>query len=176
LGAKSATITVTSSDPNSPHTITVSGEAPSGKLAVTGSLCFGGVKACCRAERTISICNIGECALHVASVAFKRKNKHWKLVNNPFPATVAPGSCLSVVVRYKATEKVPIASELVITSDDPTTPVKALDVMAYTIWNECGCKQRCDKCRECGCNSQHDCCCEGQADDCFSDEDDEDER
>jgi hypothetical protein len=176
LGAKSATITVTSSDPSSPHTITVNGEAPSGKLAVTGSLCFGGVKACCRAERTISICNVGECALHVASVAFKRKNKHWKLVNNPFPATLAPGSCLSVVVRYKATEKVPIASELVITSDDPTTPVKTLDVMAYTIWNECGCKQRCDKCRECGCNSQHDCCCEGQADDCFSDEDEEDKR
>ena len=117
---------MTSSDPNSPHTIAVSGEAPSGKLAVTGSLCFGGVKACCRAERVISICNIGECALH------------------PFPATVAPGSCLGVVVRYKATEKVPIASELVITSDDPTTPVKTLDVMAYTIWNECGCKQRCD--------------------------------
>lgn len=176
LGAKSATITVTSSDPSSPHTITVNGEAPSGKLAVTGSLCFGGVKACCRAERTISICNVGECALHVASVAFKRKNKHWKLVNNPFPATLAPGSCLSVVVRYKATEKVPIASELVITSDDPTTPVKTLDVMGYTIWNECGCKQRCDKCRECGCNSQHDCCCEGQADDCFSDEDEEDKR
>jgi hypothetical protein len=37
------------------------------------------------------------------------------------------------VVPYKATEKVPIASELVITSDDPTTPVKTLDVMAYTI-------------------------------------------
>jgi hypothetical protein len=174
LGAKSATITVQSSDPNSPHTIGVSGEAPSGELAVTGSLCFGGVKACCRAERTISICNVGECALHVASVAFKRKNKHWKLVNNPFPATLAPGSCLGVVVRYKATEKVPIASELVIISDDPTTPVKTLDVMAYTIWNECGCKQSCDKCRECGCGSQRDCCCEGQADDCYSDEDDKD--
>lgn len=176
FGAKSAAISVTSSDPSSPHTTTLSGAAPSGKLAVTGSLCFGGVRACCRAERTISICNVGECALHVASVAFKRKNKHWKLVNNPFPATVAPGSCLTVVVRYKATEKVPIASELVITSDDPSTPVKTLDAMAYTIWNECGCRQRCDKCRDCGCNPPGDCCCEGQADDCCSDEDDEDEH
>jgi hypothetical protein len=35
--------------------------------------------------------------------------------------------------------------ELVITSDDPTTPVKTLDVMADSIWNECGCKQRCDQ-------------------------------
>ena len=44
------------------------GDAPAGRLVVTGSLCFGGVKACCRAERTISICNMGECALHVTSV------------------------------------------------------------------------------------------------------------
>jgi hypothetical protein len=104
--------------------------------------------------------------LHVASVAFKRKNKHWKLVNNPFPATLAPGSCLGVVVRYKATEKCPIACELVITSDDPDTPVRKLDVMAYTIWDECGCQRRCDKCRKGGCDSRRDCRREGQADNC----------
>ncbi len=119
------------------------------------------MKACCRAERTISICNVGACALQVTSVAFKRKNPHWKLVNNPFPATLAPGSCLGLVVRYKATEKSPIASELIITSDDPTMPVKTLDVMAYTIWNECGYKHGCEHCSE------------GEADDCYSDEDDE---
>jgi hypothetical protein len=50
-----------------------------------------------------------------------------------------------VVVPYKATEKVPIASELVITSDDPTTPVKTLEVMAYSIWNECGCSSAATK-------------------------------
>jgi Abnormal spindle-like microcephaly-assoc'd, ASPM-SPD-2-Hydin len=99
FGAKAATITVTADDSASPHTIHVSGEAPSGKLAVTGSLCFGGVKACCRAERTLTICNVGECPLHVTSVKFKRKNPHWKLINNPFPATLAPGSCLGVVIR-----------------------------------------------------------------------------
>jgi hypothetical protein len=101
FGAKSATITVVSSDPGSPHTVAVEGEVPAGKLAVTGSLCFGGVPACSCAERTISICNVGACDLHVRSVAFKRKNRHWRLVNNPFPATLAPGSCLNVVVRYK---------------------------------------------------------------------------
>jgi hypothetical protein len=132
------------------------------------------VKACCRAERTLTICNTGDCALHVASVKFKRKNPHWKLVNNPFPATLHPGSCLGVVVRYKATERVPIASELIITSDDPTTPVKTLDVMAYTVWNEC-CKEECDECRGKGCGK---CCrgkgiCEGGADDCCVDEDDD---
>ncbi len=168
-GAKAATITVTSSDPGSPHQINVTGDAPSGKLAVSGSLCFGGVKACCRAERTLSICNVGDCALHVTSVAFKRKNRHWKLVNNPFPATLHPGSCLDVVVRYKATEKCPIACELIIVSDDPTMPVKTLDVMAYTIWSECGCKREGDDCKKCDCDR-----CRESTDDCCDDEEDDD--
>ena len=174
FGAKSATITVTSSDPASPHTVRVHGDAPSGKLAVTGSLCFGGVKACCRAERTLSICNVGECALHVTSVAFKRKNPHWKLVNNPFPATLHPGSCLGVVVRYKATEKCPIASELVITSDDPTMPVRTLDVMAYTVWGDCGCKERGGGCgrKDCG-RCGYEPSCDDGADDCCADGDEE---
>jgi hypothetical protein len=29
-----------------------------------------------------------------------------------------------------------VASELIIASDDPTTPAKTLDAMAYTIWDE----------------------------------------
>jgi len=97
FGPHSATITVTSDDPASPHHIKVSGDSPSGKLAVSGSLCFGGVKACCRAERTLTICNVGECSLNVTGVAFKRKNRHWKLINNPSrrrctPAPVYPSS------------------------------------------------------------------------------------
>jgi hypothetical protein len=174
VGAATSTITVTSTDPDSPHTVKVNGSAPAGRLVVTGSLCFGGVKACCRAERTISICNMGECALQVSSVAFKRKNPHWKLINNPFPATLPPGACLGLVIRYKATEKCPVASELVITSDDPTTPVRTLDVMAYTIWDECGCKLECDKCGGRGCERCR--CggaCDGAVDDCCADEDDD---
>lgn len=171
FGAHSAVITVTSTDPASPHHISVSGDAPAGKLAVTGSLCFGGVKACCRAERTLAICNVGECSLHVTSVALKRKSRFWKLINNPFPAVLAPGSCLGIVIRYKAMEKCPVAAELVITSDDPATPVKTLDLMAYTIWNQCNCQSCCDDCKKGCCSRSHDeCCCQGSADDCCEDE------
>jgi hypothetical protein len=171
FGPTTSTVTVTSNDPASPSMVRVSGDAPGGKLAVTGSLCFGGVKACCRSERTLTLCNVGECSLHVSSVAFKRKSRFWKLINNPFPATLHPGSCLGVVIRYRAEEKCPIACELVIASDDPATPVKTLDVMAYTIWNQDGCKHCCDDCKKGCCNRCHDdCCCEGSADDCCSDE------
>jgi hypothetical protein len=175
VGSSSATITINSSDPAGVHTVQLTGDAPSGTLAVSGSLCFGGVKACCRAERTLSICNVGECPLHVTSVRFKRKNPHWKLINNPFPATLHPGSCLGVVIRYKATEKCPVCCELVITSDDPDTPVKTLDVMAYTVWGPCGCAKCCDDCRKGCCDKKHndDCCCQGAADDCCQDEDED---
>ena len=171
FGAKSGTITITSDDPTGVKTVAVSGNVPSGKLAVTGSTCIGGVKACCAGERTIAICNVGDCKLHVTSVAFKRKSKHWKLVNNPFPATLHPGSCLSVLIRYKATEKCPRCCELVITSDDPSTPVKVLDVMAYTVWNSCGCKKCCDDCQKGCCEKRHDECCSAQSlDPCCDDE------
>ncbi len=171
IGAKSATITVFSNDPAGPQSIDVSGEAPSGKLAVCGSTIFGGVTACCCADRTISICNVGECSLNVTSVAFKRKSKHWTLINNPFPATLRPGSCLCVVIRYKATEKCARACELIIESDDPETPVKTLEVLAYTVWNDCGCKKEeedcgcgCGKHHKSGCSQGYPCCCDDDED------------
>ncbi len=176
FGVKSATITITSDDPAGAKTVAVSGEAPAGRLVVTGSTCIGGVKECCLGERTIAICNVGECKLHVTSVAFKRKSRHWKLINNPFPATLNPGSCLSVLIRYKATERCPRACELVIASDDPLTPVKTLDVMAYTIPNACGCGKCCEDCRKGCCNKTHSACCTAQAiDGCCDDEGDEEQ-
>jgi photosystem II stability/assembly factor-like uncharacterized protein len=71
FGAKSATITVTSDDPSGPRLLTVSGNAPSGTLAVTGTTDFGGVELGQRAQQTLAICNVGKCNLHVTRVAFK---------------------------------------------------------------------------------------------------------
>jgi photosystem II stability/assembly factor-like uncharacterized protein len=161
FGPKSATVTVSSDDPGGPRTLDVSGNAPSGKLAVTGTGHFGGVDLGRRAERTLSICNVGECDLHVTRVAFKpdpwkpecydcdrcgcgcgcadeHKNEHkkecdqccatFKIVNNPFPATVRPGSCLGVLIRFTPTCGGPKCCELVIESDDPTTPQQVVFV------------------------------------------------
>jgi hypothetical protein len=85
----------------------------------------------------INICNVGDCKLNVTSVALKRKSHHWKLINDPFPATLHPGSSLGVLIRYKATEKCSRSMELVITGDDPVSPVKSLDLVAYTVWSDC---------------------------------------
>ena len=162
FGPKSGSITVSSDDPTGPHTITVSGVAPSGKVAVTGSAHFGGVKCGRREFRTIAVCNVGDCDLHVTKVAFERRNRHWRLVHNPFPATLHPGSCLNVVIRYKATQKEPRPCEFVIASDDPVTPVREVEAIAWTV---CCCQERCEERHEECCEHCHrECCCERRED------------
>jgi len=151
LGARSGAITVFSNDPAGQQAIALSGNVPSGKLAVCGSTYFGEVD-CGIAQKSISICNVGDCKLHVTSVAFSRKRRHFKLINNPFPAALHPGSCLCLVIQYKASCD-PECCELVIKSDDPSEPLKVLDVVAYT---------RCEK--ECGCHHK-DCGCEDRDED-----------
>ncbi|MGH9343044.1 MAG: choice-of-anchor D domain-containing protein, partial [Terriglobia bacterium] len=172
FGANSATITVTSDDPAGPHSIAVSGNAPSGKVTITGSAYFGGVKCCHLAFRKIAVCNTGDCDLHVTKVGFEHRSHHWRLVHNPFPATLHPGSCLEVVIRYKATQREPRPCELVIHSDDPARPVREVHVIA---WTRCCCKKCCDDCRagrcceerhkEC-CEEHHRECCEAHKGDC----------
>ena len=168
FGAKAAIITISSDDPASPLSIQVSGIAPPGKLTIAGSTTFGGVNACCCADRTLSICNSGDCSLNVTSVHFKRKSRHWKLLHNPFPEKLRPGSCLPVVIQYHATERCARVCELVIESDDPVTPVKYIEVQAYTIWDSC-CHEECEDCRKGCCEGHHrehscrqgyPCCCE----------------
>jgi hypothetical protein len=167
FGPKSATITVFSNDPAGPLQIQVSGDAPSGKLTITGSTIFGGVKCCHREQRILTICNTGECNLHVSHVGFKRKRRHFRLINNPFPAVVRAGSCLNLVIQYTAKERVARSCELVIHCDDPHDSIRYVDVIAYTIWDCC----------DCGCKEPHkeDCRCCKPRRECSDDDDDDDE-
>jgi kumamolisin len=161
FGAKTATLTVFSNDPAGPRGVALSGIAPHGRLSITGSTLFGGVKSCTRAQHVINVCNTGECDLHVSHFGFRHRRRCYRLINNPFPATLRPGSCLGVVVQYRADEKIARGCELVIRSDDPQHPVRHVEVSAYTIW-EC--------CEQCG---KTPCCCEPRR---CCDEDQEEEE
>lgn len=147
FGPKAGTITITSDDPASPISVDVSGDAPSGMLTVAGSTTFGGVNAGCCADRTVWISNTGACTLNITAVHFKRRSRRWRLLNNPFPAMLRPGANLPVVIQYHADERCPRPCELVIESDDPATPIKFVEVLAYTIW-DCGCKDGCEERRK----------------------------
>jgi len=181
LGAAAATLTITSNDPNSPESVPVTGFTPSGTLSVAGSGHFGPVDFGRRAERTISVCNVGECDLRVLKVSFLpdpwkpgchdcdccgcdwgcgcgchghehgghghehaheqleqgphenygRGHHHpdrdqccatFKIISNPFPATVRPGSCLPVLIRFTPDCFGPKCCELQIETDDPQNP------------------------------------------------------
>jgi hypothetical protein len=145
VGLKTATITVISDDPAGPRTISVSGNAPSGKIVITGSAYFGGVKCGHHAFRTVAVCNVGDCDLHVTKCEFEHRNRHWRIIHNPFPNTLHPGSCLDVVIRYHARQKEPHPCELVIESDDPLKARVEVEVIA---WTRCCCKECCEDCRE----------------------------
>ncbi|WP_233860285.1 choice-of-anchor D domain-containing protein [Paraburkholderia sp. HD33-4] len=175
FGHKTGTITVISNDPAGPRTVDVSGDSPSGRLVISGSTTFGGVHACCCADRTVVICNAGECALQVSSVQFRRKSRHWRMIHNPFPVALHPGACIPLVIQYRATEKYPRACELVIRSDDPAAPEKRIELLAYTIWDDCHreAREQCEDCRkgccdrhrgESGCRQGYPCACEDNDD------------
>ena len=99
------------------------------------------------------------CALDVTAVHFKRRSRRWRLLNNPFPAKLRPGSSLPVVIQYRAGEKCPRPCELVIESDDPATPVRFVEVLAYTIW-ERGCEEGCEGRRKDDCDDCRKTCCD----------------
>jgi len=169
-GSKSGSIVVTSDDPASPASVAVTGEAPPGRLVVSGSTFFGGVTAHCYADRTVTLSNVGECALSITSVHVRRKSQYWRLLHNPFPAKLHPGASLSVVVQYHAIERCARITELVIESDDPTTPEKCLELVAYSLWEDC-CADRERHDDGCGCD-KHPRCRQGYPGCCDDDEDD----
>ena len=133
LGAKAGTITIHSNDPvTASANVAVSGNAPPGDVRVTGSTDFGDVCAGVLAEKTVSVCNVGKCDLHVLSVALNAGCLDFTLINNPFPAAVSPDSCQSVVVRFTPVSVGPKGCSLFVVTDDPDTPIVERLVRANT--------------------------------------------
>ena len=192
-GSKSAIITVVSDDPAGPRAVDVSGYAPHGVLAISGSTDFGKVDLGLTAQTVITLANVGDCDLHVCRVAFRSlgpcgcvssgsgcscrgcrgchecgehhhhhhhgEHHHenhrdepgepdrterperdrcnfchdhdhrcgtcqccaqFRLVDNPFPTVLRPGSSLPLTVAFTPTCEFNPCCELVICTDDPT--------------------------------------------------------
>ncbi|HEX5301209.1 MAG TPA: choice-of-anchor D domain-containing protein [Streptosporangiaceae bacterium] len=136
FGGKTATVTIVSDDPASPHTVLLHGLAPHGTLAVTGSACFGEVLFGTRVQQRLTFSNVGDCDLHVTCAGFEGCRcpgcEHLVLVRNPFPATLHPGAALDLVLQYTATGGSPCTRHLAVESDDPDHPKVIIDVSAST--------------------------------------------
>ncbi len=133
-GPKSATLMISDNDPANPSlTVQATGKGVQGKIAITGSTEFGDVCPGSVTEKTVSVCNTGACDLHVSSVSFVPACPDFTLINNPFPATVSPNSCLNLVIQFTPTSAGPKSCNLVVTSDDPNTPSTSFTVTANTL-------------------------------------------
>ncbi len=110
--------------------VTVTGTGNEPDIRVTGSTDFGITSAWQPEERTVAVCNIGQCGLSVLSATVDCAD--FALLDNPFPATLEDDGCLDLVVQF--TPELPglKTCELTITSDDPDTPIVTRPLIART--------------------------------------------
>jgi hypothetical protein len=130
-GPLAATLTIASNDTKTPSTmVQVSAMVGQPEIRVTGSTAFGVASAWTPAEKTVAVCNVGTCNLAVSSAAVSCAD--FTLVANPFPATLGPGSCLDLVVRFTPTLPGHKSCDLNVASDDPATPLVTRGLTATT--------------------------------------------
>ncbi|HTG36023.1 MAG TPA: choice-of-anchor D domain-containing protein [Thermoanaerobaculia bacterium] len=130
-GALSGVLTVRSNDPDhSESLVTVAGEGTVGDVRVTGSTDFGVTSAWSPAERTVTVCNSGPCALQIFSAAIDCTD--FTLTGNPLPASLEAGSCLDLVVGFTPLLPGKKTCHLTVTSADPDTPLVSRTLTART--------------------------------------------
>lgn len=131
-GAKAANITIVTNDPDTPNkVVAVTGHSDAGDVRVTGSTDFGDVCAGALVEKTIQVCNVGTCDLHVTSASLGSCTD-FQIVNNPFPATISHDSCVGFGIRFTPTSAGPKSCTLTLNTDDPDTPSIVKTVTANT--------------------------------------------
>jgi Abnormal spindle-like microcephaly-assoc'd, ASPM-SPD-2-Hydin len=132
-GPKNANITISSNAPGSDNlkVVSVTGSGDPVDIRVTGVTDFGDVCATTTAERTLSICNDAICDLPVTDVSLGNC-PDFKLIDNPFPASITRDSCRNLTLRFTPTSAGPKFCTLTIKSADPDTPVIKKDVTANT--------------------------------------------
>ncbi len=104
------------------------GTAPDVRL--TGSTDYGVVSAWRPAERTVSVCNLGECPLSGTSVSIDCTA--FAPVADPLPASLPSGACLDLVVRFTPSAEGTTTCELTVATDDPDSPVVRRTLTART--------------------------------------------
>jgi hypothetical protein len=129
-GAKSSTITVSSNVKTAAPPVSAMGNAPPGKIAVSGAGSFGNVCAGAGAQETITIADVGLCTLHVLSASINCPD--FTIEGNPFPAPISADASLPLTIQFTPTSGGPKSCTLTIISDDPSSPTVTIPLTANT--------------------------------------------
>lgn len=124
-GDQTATFTIQSDDPNSPHHIPASGTGVTGDIRLTGDLHFGTVARGTTASRPATVTNVGEGFLTVNSRSIVGDPEFSVDPSPATPLTLGPGESVDFTVRFSppATDNGdPRTATFHVMSDDPDTP------------------------------------------------------
>jgi hypothetical protein len=130
-GPQTAILSIASNDPETPTVaVSASGTGTQKDIRVTGSTAFGVVSAWTPGERTVTVCNVGQCPLSVTGAALSCTD--FTLAASPLPAMLAPAACVDLTVEFTPALPGAKSCQLQITSDDPDTPLVELTLTAKT--------------------------------------------
>jgi hypothetical protein len=101
-----------------------------GDIRVTGSADFGVTSAWSPAERKVTLCNSGPCALQVFSATIDCAD--FSLIANPLPASLEAGACLDLTVGFTPLLPGRKTCHLTVASADPDTPLVSRTLTART--------------------------------------------
>ena len=122
---------VSSSDLDDPEILVqASGSGTVQDVSVSGATDFGVPSAWQPAERTVEVCNTGDCDLALTAASIDCAD--FTLVGTPLPTTVPAGSCADVTVRFTPVLPGAKSCTLTLTTDDPDTPIIQRTLTART--------------------------------------------
>jgi HYDIN/CFA65/VesB-like, Ig-like domain len=121
-GPQTTALSITSNDVETPVVaVGGSGTGTQRNIVATGSTAFGAASAWGPRQRTVKVCNIGQCPLTVTGATISCPD--FALTANPLPVTLAPSACVDLTIAFTPTLPGPRTCQLNITSNDPDTPV-----------------------------------------------------
>jgi len=133
-GAKAGNLTINSNDPVKPSAVVpVHGVAGQPAIATVvadsgdfGSVCVGRFK-----DLIVTIANSGRCPLKITNIA--SNSSEFKVAQVlSYPLTVAQGTAIQVPIRYEPASPGAKTAAITITSDDPASPSKVVNLKAAT--------------------------------------------
>jgi hypothetical protein len=137
-GSKSATATISSTDPLTPSktvTLTGTGTMPALSTSPASMPPFGEVHVATTSDQTVIITNAGNAALTLTSLAFTGPDAGSFSVYAPpaLPVNLGPSAQVSITVRFAPATLGAKSATFQIASNDPVTPTKSLTLSGNSV-------------------------------------------
>jgi hypothetical protein len=132
-GPQSATLTITSNDPENPTVeVEAFGTGTDPNITTSGELDFGELCIGDSVSEILQVCNTGKCDLTVTSADLVGPDCDDLTLVSPtiLPLVISPDFCFEFVVKFEPDDDVPPDCSLEIETDDPDNPTITVPITA----------------------------------------------